>query len=42
MKGSRAFGCSTIINFPYPSQGQAHGCPFKHKPVEALMPMFEN
>lgn len=37
MKEQNCFGCSTIINFPYPPTGQVHGCPFKHMEAEPLI-----
>lgn len=42
MKEQNAFGCASILNFPYPSVGQVHGCPFKHMELEHLNAMMKS
>eukprot|EP00397_Hematodinium_sp_SG-2012_P008764 GEMP01008833.1.p1 GENE.GEMP01008833.1~~GEMP01008833.1.p1 ORF type:complete len:504 (-),score=94.41 GEMP01008833.1:1755-3266(-) len=42
MKEQNSFGCATILNFPYPSVGQVHGCPFKHMETEPLFTMLKS
>jgi DNA primase large subunit len=40
MKEKPCFKCSTVIEHPFPSGEEAHGCPFKHYDQESLAGML--
>jgi DNA primase large subunit len=40
MKEKPCFKCETVINHPFPSGEEAHGCPFRHNAQENLASML--